>query len=655
MATQRITGTVQSGGPGNNVPLSGLHVTIYETTPGEPKLLGMTYPDPAGRFMLDVESPTGDGILYANAHVNPGVQMATVIGTEVTGPIVINEMTTVATGFAMAQFTRSSQIRGDGLALRIAAGMCENLASPATGEPSAVMCRSPNHDETNSLRSLGSLANLLVPCIRGDRGALATVLRLAQSPQGEPAWDTWDAIVNITRNPANNVGEIFSQAQTCDVYQPALAAGAVPDAWTLVVKVNHSGSLDRMFGGPANVAFDDRGYAWVANNVIQGGADSADCIMVLQPNGKPADGRDGTPTSPVVGGGIKGVGFGVTVAPGGHVWFGNFGWGQDPPKDGSVSEIDPSGRPVSPPEVGYINGTLHVQGTVADPDGNIWLASFGNDRVVVFPRGEPEHAVAYPPTLDGTPPGTGPFGIAIIRPGEAWVTYSGGLGWPDANTGLLCRYRLAGTAPDLTLELVSQMRLGEVTKGVALDSGGNVWVAAGGHKEDPKHPSDTNLVGDTVYMVSADGTKVTGFRGGGIDGPWSVAIDGDDHVWVANFGRMGVTSDYTNAGVTKLAGINPPAGLETGDPISPPSGYTLPTAGEPVRLANEELLYGRGTEPCYSPLMRMTSVIIDRAGNLWAVNNWKPNFATDFSPTSGNPGGDGICIFVGVAKPPRQG
>jgi hypothetical protein len=49
--------------------------------------------------------------------------------------------------------------------------------------------------------------------------------------------------------------------------------------------------------------------------------------------------------------------------------------------------------------------------------------------------------------------------------------------------------------------------------------------------------------------------------------------------------------------------------------------------------------------------MRITSVVVDRAGNLWATNNWKPNFDIDLLLNSG---GDGICIFVGVAKPPAR-
>ena len=51
---------------------------------------------------------------------------------------------------------------------------------------------------------------------------------------------------------------------------------------------------------------------------------------------------------------------------------------------------------------------------------------------------------------------------------------------------------------------------------------------------------------------------------------------------------------------------------------------------------------------CYQPLMRMTCNVIDKVGNLWATNNWKPDFPNDVTD---NPGGDGVVIFVGVAKP----
>jgi hypothetical protein len=38
-------------------------------------------------------------------------------------------------------------------------------------------------------------------------------------------------------------------------------------------------------------------------------------------------------------------------------------------------------------------------------------------------------------------------------------------------------------------------------------------------------------------------------------------------------------------------------------------------------------------------MMRQTSVLIDQVGNIWSINNWKPDFDIDITV---NPGGDGI-------------
>ena len=51
-------------------------------------------------------------------------------------------------------------------------------------------------------------------------------------------------------------------------------------------------------------------------------------------------------------------------------------------------------------------------------------------------------------------------------------------------------------------------------------------------------------------------------------------------------------------------------------------------------------------------MMRQTSCRVDAAGNMWTVNNWKPNFDVDLLI---NPGGDGAIIFVGIARPLSRG
>jgi len=636
MATQRISGRVQSGSGAGAIPRPYVTVTIYEVSGEGPRDRGSARADADGRFTVDVSIDSTPSILYANSYVETGVQLMTVIGPEIRPSIVINELTTVAAGFSMAQFAVGSVLAGTSRGLRIAAGMNDNLVSPVDGTPAEVMLRSPNADQTTSLRMLRMLGNLLAGCVRQVPGVPERVRELAPDPNGDPAVNTFRVVVNIALNPTRNVAGLYTLAQEMEIYLPRLEE--LPYAWALAVKVHDSGSPDYMFGGPANIAFDADGYAWVANNVIQGTPNSASCIMVLKPDGRPARGENGGPTSPVFGGGIFGVGFGIAVAPNRHVWVGNFGWG-DPdtqyPEDGTVSELYRDGEPVSP-STGYGAGTDRVQGVAADAEGNIWLASFGNDALVVFPRGDSTRPVRYPDTI-GTAGPVGTFGIAPAEPGTAWVTYSGGLGWPaeDQAPSHVCKFRLTS---DGRLERTLDLEIGSVTKGVALDSRGNAWIASGGD--------------DTVYMVSPDGSRVSAFTGGGISGPWSVAVDGNDDVWVANFGPMGPIHDFTSASITKLAGLRPPEGHQTGDVLSGEYGYPLWSAGEQVLLPDGTPLYGEKGPPCYNPLMRMTSVTIDQAGNIWAVNNWKPNFATDFDPCSGNPGGDGIVIFVGLAAPP---
>ena len=118
--------------------------------------------------------------------------------------------------------------------------------------------------------------------------------------------------------------------------------------------------------------------------------------------------------------------------------------------------------------------------------------------------------------------------------------------------------------------------------------------------------------------------RIGQFTGGGIDGPWGIAVDGEDNLWVANFGPLQPGSNFTDGRISELCGIN-------GDPL-----YGLPPA--------------RGG-PSFAPMMRQTNVVIDRAGNIWALNNWKPDFDIDLCC---NPGGDGVVIFVGLAAPPNS-
>ncbi len=621
-----LNGVVQTGGTNFPRPLRNVNVTLYEATTGSPNAIGTARTNFRGEFAIDSPKDSTESIFFATADVNLGVQFVTVIGPELLPEITINELTTVAASYSMAQFYRTGEISGNSFGLRIAAGMNDNIVSPVTGESSEVLLTSPNADQTISLRLTRSLANLLSAATNNFVVRLLLLQSTTSYGSSFPC-NTSVALANLARDPGQNVLLLYVLSKFSNAYSPALASW--PDAWTVTVKVNDSGDDRFLFGGPGGLAFDKNGYAWIVNNVTQGTPNSSRRMMILQPNGKPSDGTNGTPVSPITGGGILGGGLGISVDKRNTVWQGNFGWGTPKPSadgNGSVSRFTLGGMALSPPNA-YQGGPVRVQGIESNDEGNVFICSYGNDSVFVFPQGDPLRSVGFQQYR-----GSSPFDIAITPDGSAWVTNGGGLTGTFPSTVAKFEFK------DGELHRRVIRRVGKALKSVVVDSYGNVWVCSQGDS--------------TIYVFDPSGRRIGEYTGGGIDGPWGLAVDGEDNIWVANFGPLGFRQGPFSGRLSKLYGANPagrPWYKRMGDPVSPSTGYTVPSAGDPVLLHNGEQLYG-GERKSYIPMMRQTGVEIDQAGNLWSINNWKPLFGID---TIGmNPGGDGIVIFVGMAPPP---
>ncbi len=80
--------------------------------------------------------------------------MAAVLGTApVPGSVVVNERTTVATGFALAQFVAGPGISGTAPGPQNASAMAANLADVRTGALSDVLKVPPNGNQTSTLRA----------------------------------------------------------------------------------------------------------------------------------------------------------------------------------------------------------------------------------------------------------------------------------------------------------------------------------------------------------------------------------------------------------------------------------------------------------------------------------------------------------------------
>jgi len=655
-----IGGKVEGGGG----PIAEATVTLWGAGRGAPQKLAETKTKDDGSFDLESAGGKDDaGVLYLIAKggepkvggdrgSNPAITLMATLGTTPPKRVTINELTSVASAWTGAQFLNGIALSGKALGLRIAAGNVRNLVDLETGGLGPVIQDPLNSSQTATLATFNTLANLLTGCItRVHVDACNKFFAVATPPGGVAPTDTLMAALNIARNPSHQAQKLFA---LLDAFYPVPAGklwrpvpfipylSFAPSAWTLSL-VYAGGGMNSLGG----IAIDGEGNMWSDNNFLVG---SQSTIYSQFGGGLSKIAPNGRPLSPMTvgyrGGGIDGPGFGIAIGADDKVWATSLG-----AKNISVFDRK-TGKPLSP-ETGYnFGGQLgSMQGIITTPNGDVWALDNEKDQIIYLPKGDATKGRILGRTVNGKPVGgtlqvKGPFHLAVDQQDRIWVTNSG------SNTVTRFPASDPGKAEQITV--------GFAPRAVAIDSLGNAWVAntvghpstkeklalvetklkskAEGLVEDSASKADAKMwidlfellvkyPGGDVSMVRADGTVLPPFDGGkSIIGPWGIAIDGNDNVWVAN---------ATGRSVTQLCGARPancPPGTKTGDPISPPGGYI-------------------------GGLQIITDVAIDPAGNLWVANNWdrpdegfkkvpEPALSTRF-------GGNGTVVFFGVAKPVR--
>jgi hypothetical protein len=339
------------------------------------------------------------------------------------------------------------------------------------------------------------------------------------------------------------------------------------------------------------------------------------------------------PGSPFKGGGLNGAGFGIVLDLDNNVWVGNFGF-EDPPcrfipalaaTRNSVSVFGPDGTALSP-STGYTAGRFDwPQGMAADRRGNIWVANCASDSVTRVVSRSPFRARNIPLGPASAEAQIKPFGVSVDLEGNVWVN------------GNLSDKVYVLSPKGILIETLPGKYKGKTVLthpvGNAVDSKGNVWVANSDWLSNPC-PAKASELGTaenpSVTMFRAKDRKPhprSPFTRGGITLPWGLTVDGNDTVWVFNFGVIPplTMQPDTPVGISRLCGVRTekcPPGKKVGDPISPPTGYRS------------------------NSLTRLTGGQVDPSGNLWLMNNWK----IDVNPFV-NPGGNSIVIVVGAAGP----
>jgi hypothetical protein len=620
---QRQHGIVQSG----ETPIAGSNVTLYSagaSRGASASVLGHATTDRNGAFAINYTQPlNSNAVLYlvADGFLPPWartprreVRLATVLGTgQGSANVVLNERTTIGTAYAMAQFIQGTNIAGGSPGLQNAAATFKNLVNVRTGQIGRVLATSPNGTETSTMAEFNSLSNLLAGCVDATIALPCNALFAAtRTPSGQVPGDTLQAAVNIAHYPGSRAAALFLLSRVRMLYQPAL--NSAPEAWTIAIRYDGNG---HEFDGPGNMAVDQDGNVWSTNNYQYTRSQLRQACggtyaIKLTPDGKDA------PGAPYSGGGLYGAGFGITLDANGNAWLGNFGFQGTGPHTcvgnvTTVSGFDPDGSALS--QDGFSNGGIHQpQGMATDQQGNVWITNCGGNSVTQFPDANPALALNYA----GLPLYT-PFGLAVDGQNNIWVTNNG----QDPNGN----FTVVELGPDG--KIVGTPLSGGGLKaplGVGVDSLGNVWVANSGILPVPCGPASNPALlisqlglpqrpSVTEISPSGDTFTLSNFTGGGLTLPWAIAVDGNDNIWVSNFGQKRL-SEFCGARPE-----NCPAGLKTGDPISPGGGYSS------------------------DGLTRNTGVVIDSSGNVWLANNWME------LPIQSNPGGREMVVFVGLAAP----
>lgn len=535
---------------GGQQPVSGASIHLYAAGSsgvgvGAVDLLAphVVATDASGNFGItnDYVCPTANTQVYVVAQGgnpgltagvnNPALLMMAALGNcgdlSSSTSIVVNEVTTVASTWALAQFMGAGGVVGsastNAVGLRNAFAVAGNLVDTSKGTaPGGAL---PGGAVTESAK-LYSLADVLAPCVNSDgTSGCAALFAAATTAQGVPA-NTLDAALNIVKNPGSNVAAVFNAGAAQGPFQPALSVA--PNDWTM--SITYGGCVPACGGlnVPGSLAIDSGGNVLVANYY-------GSVLSKFSPAGVPA-----------AAAGFPGVGlresYGLAIDGADNVWVTNEQsvTAANNHHNGSVSEFSSAGVELS--GNGYIGGGVYYPlAAAADSTGDIWIADYGSSAATLLANDG--SAIS-----GGSGYGTSalPFttAVAIDASHNAWFAVQ------------------SGVAMVTQAGAVSNFTCCSDPAGIAIDPAGNVWIA---------DYSASAVVELTSLGLVAHRTSLLG----GSAGPQAIAIDGGGNVWAAN---------YKGNSLVELAGgtaaaVSPAKGYGLDAPVNEPYGLAIDASG----------------------------------------------------------------------------
>jgi streptogramin lyase len=462
---------------------------------------------------------------------NPALAMVAALGdcgglSASTG-VVVDEATTVAAAWALAQFTgpgaNVGATPGNAVGLRNAFAVARNLADTGTGAAPGTALPAGASVE---VAKLYTLADVLAQCVNSDGGAACSPLFTAAATTLAAPTNTLDAALNIVRNPGTNVAAVFDAAAPQGPFQSMLSAP--PHDWTM--SITYGGCVPACGGlnVPGGLAIDSGGNVLVAN--YDGGVLSKFSATGVA-----------FASAGIAGSGLD-ASYGIAVDGADDVWVTNEQsvTAANNHHQGSVSEFSSAGVEMS--GYGYTGGGIYYPiAAAADSTGDVWFADYGSSAATLLANdgsaisGSSGYGVSQ---LSFT------SAVALDASHNAWFAVQSGVG--RVTPGGVVTYYMCCSDP----------------AGIAIDRSGNVWVA--------------DYSASAVVELSATGAVAHHISlMGGNAGPQGIAVDGAGNVWAANYrGDSLVELAGTNA-----AAISPAQGYGLDAPLNEPFGLAIDASG----------------------------------------------------------------------------
>ncbi len=538
-------------------PIAGASIRIYAVgsagngSASTPMLTQSVTTDDAGYFVISGlyicgQSGTGTtiqgsnqiylvatgGTVGSNQSANNSISLMTAVGNcsnlTAANNTVINELTTVASVWALAPFAASATAVGatstNTMGIDNAFLDAALLANPATGTTAAL----PTNLTVEGAK-LNALADVLASCVDSDGGADCETLFTAATPaNGATPADTLTAALNIVKNPGQNVASVYGAMSTAPPYTTSLTEA--PNDWTMSLTVTGGGLIE-----PTALDIDASGNVWVA--------DYPGFLSAFTAQGTPLSG------SPY-GNGILNNSFGLTIDTLGNIWVSN----EEYPNHGDGTRGAVSlfrGANSSTPGAWqfYIdNDTVDTPiGLAADTNGDVLIANatssmasiyFSTPTLVATNLGHSESSFPEAITADAS------HGLWLANEGDGSATHV-------AINGTILSHTVCCAGADA----------------IVMDVNGNVWVS------DP--------YSGAIAEISPTGTLLQFSSAGGLSSPSGLAIDAAQNIWATNISGntiselSGSLSNTPGSGLSFASGYGRDANLLNPHNLIPDSSGNL--------------------------------------------------------------------------------